>query len=140
MGYDARAGSCAVRVFVGLCVSSMLFGIVIAFVYWFVSGHEVIGTVLLGIMATALLFAACYACIAERNANLVGDDAEQNARAVAGEDLGIFTPSSAWPILCACAVLASLAGVLWVPFLAVVGIASLVLCLWRMGTESARVR
>jgi hypothetical protein len=103
-------------------------------------GHEAIGTVLLGIMATALLFAACYALIAERNANVVGDDAEQNARGAAGEDLGIFTPSSAWPILCAFAVLASLAGVLWVPFLAVVGIASLVLCLWRMGTESARVR
>jgi hypothetical protein len=126
-----------VRTGVGLFVSSALFGIAIATIYWF-SSHHYGGTILLGLMATALAFATVWSIAAEREADLDGDDPKMRQSDAAGEDLGIFTTASAWPILMACSALVMLLGALWSPFLLFVGIAAIILILWRLGAESAR--
>jgi Cytochrome c oxidase subunit IV len=126
------------KTFVILFLSSAIFGIVIAIVYWGVS-REPIGTFLLGIMAAALIFAAGYAVVAERDADLDGDDPNMLQSQAAGEDLGTFTIASAYPILIAISALFALLGALWSPFLMTVALIALVLCLWRLGAESARV-
>lgn len=123
---------------VGLFINSALFGIAIATVYWF-SSHHYAGTILLGLMATAFAFATVWSILAEREASLDGDDPQMQQSDAAGEDLGVFTTSSAWPILIACSALVMLLGAVWSPFLLYVGIAALLLILWRLGAESARV-
>ncbi|MBV9648194.1 MAG: cytochrome c oxidase subunit 4 [Candidatus Eremiobacteraeota bacterium] len=119
-----------------LLLISGAFGVAIAVAYWLIAHEETTGTALLGIMSAALFFAASYAIIAERNANLAGDVPEPQT-AEAPEDLGIFTTHSPWPILVALCALGALSGVLWSPFLAVVSLCALLLCLWRLGRESA---
>ncbi|HTV92768.1 MAG TPA: cytochrome c oxidase subunit 4 [Verrucomicrobiae bacterium] len=125
--------------FVGIFACSAAFGLVIALTYWWVAHEEVTGTILLGIMTAALVFAASYAVIAERNARLDGDDPQMTNDASAGEDLGVFTTSSAWPILIAASAALGLCGILWSPLLAVAGFAAVIISLWRMGAESSRV-
>ncbi len=61
-----------------------------------------------------------------------------NNQAARGEDLGVFTTRSAWPILLAFCVLVVLVGALWVPLLLFAGIAAMLLILWRLGAESSR--
>ncbi len=126
------------KTFVQLFISSAIFGVVIGVAYWFVAHEEATGTMLLGIMTAALTFTAGYAVIAERNANLDGDRQDMLAPAAAGEDLGIFTIESAWPILVALSCVFMLTGLLWSPFVAAAGLVALLLCLWRLGAESAR--
>ena len=126
------------KTFVGLWMSSATFGVVIATVYYFWSHGELAGTMLLGTMAIGLTFAAGYAIVAERDANLSGDRASDSSRAERGEDLGVFTTRSAWPILLAFCVLVVLIGALWIPFLLFAGIAAMLLILWRLGAESNR--
>lgn len=124
---------------VALFLCSAAFGLAIAVTYWCVAHQEATGTVLLGVTAAALVFAASYAAIAERHADLDGDRATMTNEESAGEDLGVFTKSSAWPILIAAAAAVGLCGIPWSPLLAAAGFAALILCLWRMGAESARV-
>ncbi|MGB6060151.1 MAG: cytochrome c oxidase subunit 4 [Candidatus Aquilonibacter sp.] len=126
------------KTFVGLWASSATFGVVIAAVYYIWSHGELAGTVLLGTMAIGLAFAAGYAIVAERDANLSGDRAVDNNQAARGEDLGVYTTRSAWPILLAFCVLVVLVGALWVPLLLFAGIAAMLLILWRLGAESSR--
>jgi hypothetical protein len=122
---------------ISLFVSSTVFGIIIAAAYW-ISSHHAGGTILLGLMAAGLSFATIYALLAERDADLTGDDPRIVQSQAAGEDLGIFTSASAWPILMALAVTATLAGVVWSMPVAVAGLAAIVLIGWRLGAESAR--
>ncbi|MGA7355835.1 MAG: cytochrome c oxidase subunit 4 [Candidatus Cybelea sp.] len=124
--------------FVGLFGIAALFGLVIAVTYFFVAHEEGAGTALLAVMATALTFAAGYAVLAERDANVEGDDPNQSSEEVAGDDLGVFTVASPWPILIALCTLALLTGMLWSPLLAVAGLVGMLLCFWRLGAESAR--
>ena len=124
---------------VGLFLSSAAFGFIIAVTYWRVAHEEATGTILLGIMTAALSFAASYAIIAERNATLDGDNATMTNEAATGEDLGVFTTSSTWPILIAASAAIGLCGIPWSPLLAAGGFAALIVGLWRMGAESARV-
>ena len=124
---------------VGLFLCSAAFGLIIAVTYWWVAHQERTGTILLGIMTAALVFAASYAMIAERNASLDGDKAAITNEAAAGEDLGVFTTSSAWPILIAASAAIGLCGIPWSPLLAAAGFAAVILCLWRMGAESSRI-
>jgi hypothetical protein len=119
-------------------VSSAVFGIVIAIAYWIVA-REPLGVLFLGIMAAALFFAATYAVVAERDADLASDEPDADRAEAAGEDLGIFTTHSAYPILIALCILGGLIGIVWSPLLAVVCGIGLLLCLWRLGAESARV-
>lgn len=126
------------RSFVLVCTSSALFGIAIATVYGFVAHAEAAGMVLLGTMAVALAFATLYAVFAEKDANLEGDRRDESPPQWAGDDLGIFTPRSAWPILTAACAALFLLALLWSQTVAVLAIVALVLCLWRLGAESAR--
>ena len=125
------------RVFVGLFSSSAIFGLVSAVIYWF-SSREYAGTLLLGFMFFGLSFAAGYAMIAERNAELPGDDPERQHIESAGEDVGIVTKESAWPTALAFSILLFFIGLVWSDFLLFAGIAAMLLCLWRLGAESAR--
>jgi hypothetical protein len=128
-----------VKTFVLFFGGSAIFGAVTGLAYWLVAHEEATGTVLLGCMAAALAFTAAYAVIAEKNADLPGDDPAELPETAAGENLGIFTTRSAWPILVAISSLAALVGMLWSPLIGFSGLIALILCLWRLGAESARV-
>ncbi len=134
MGYDTH-----VKTFVGLFLSSTAFGAAIGIAYFFIAHEEATGTMLLGIMTGALAFAAMYAVVAERNADLDGDVEELKPRETAGEDMGIYTLHSTYPILVALSALFFLLGLLYSPLLALISIIALLLCLWRLGAESARI-
>ena len=126
------------KTFVGLLLSSATFAASIAVVYWF-SSHEPAGTLLLGLMMLALAFAAGYAILAERGAHLAGDYPTQTPQDTAGEDLGIVTSHSAWPFLLAVSILWLLIGIVWSDFMIFSGAAAVLLILWRLGAESARI-
>ncbi|HKU66700.1 MAG TPA: cytochrome c oxidase subunit 4 [Candidatus Baltobacteraceae bacterium] len=126
------------KTFVALFLSSAGFAAAAAIVYWFAS-HEYAGTLFLGFMCCALAFAAGYAIIFERGAKLAGDDPDLRQREAAGEDVGIVTKESAWPPLLALSVLWFFIGLIWSDFMIFTGIAAMLLCLWRLGAESARV-
>ena len=126
------------KTFVGLFAVVSGFGIVIAAVYWFVAHEEAAGSALLGMMSAALAFATAYPILAEREARLEGDDPGASTENSGGADLGVFTTESPYPILIAVCTLALLAGVLWSPLLGVFGLAGTIVCLWRLGAESAR--
>ena len=127
------------RTFVGIFLVSAAFGVAIAIAYFFVAHEEAIGTALLGIMGAALTFAALYAVVAERDADLPGDYPYESSDSPAGEDLGIFTTETPYPILIALCTLALMTGMLWSPLLGIFGLFGLLLCFWRLGAESARV-
>ncbi len=125
------------KTFVGLFLSSATFSAAICIVYWF-SSHEKAGTFLLGFMMLAFCWAAGYSYISEKETHLVGDRSIDPSQA-AGEDVGIFTKFTPWPFLLAVSILVLLVGVVWSDFLIFAGIAGMLLCLWRLGAESARV-
>jgi len=118
---------------------SAAFGLGIGLTYWFVAHGEATGSTLFAIMTAALVFAAAYAIVAERSANLAGDRPAADLATTAGEDLGIFTTESPWPLPVALCALGSLVGLLWSPFVLGLSLAGLVLCFWRLGSESANV-
>ncbi len=128
------------KTFVAIFGVSAGFGIAIAIAYYFIAHEEGAGTALLGIMGAALTFAALYAVVAERDADLDGDYPNKTNAEVAGEDLGIFTTQSPYPILIAVCALAIMTGILWSPLLGIAGLVGMLLCFWRLGAESARVR
>ena len=127
------------KTFVALFLSSTAFGLAIAIAYWLIAHQETTGTVLLGIMTAAFAFAALYAVVAERDAHIDGDDAQMTAEQTSGEDLGVYTTQSAYPILLALSCLVMLLGVLYSPLLGCVALVAAILCLWRLGAESARM-
>ena len=102
------------KIGVRLFLSSMTFGIVIAATYGFTT-HDVVGVVFLAGMALALLIVAGYIIIAERESNLASDSVDASPADVAGEELGVFTLESYWPILAALGVSLLLLGVVFVP-------------------------
>jgi len=126
------------KTFVGLFASSAVFGAVISIIYWF-SSHEYAGTLLLGFMFCGLTFAAGYARVAERHADLAGDDPQRRHSESAGEDVGIVSKESAWPTALAFSILIFFIGLVWSDFLLIAGLVAMLLCLWRLGAESARV-
>lgn len=127
------------KTFVGLFLTSTGFGLAILIAYWFIAHQETAGTALLAVMTAALAFAASYALLAERNAHLDGDAEALTSKETAGEDLGIFTTQSAYPILVALSSLFMLLGILYSPLLFLVALIAFLLCLWRLGAESARI-
>lgn len=126
------------KTLVSLFLSSSAFGASICAVYWF-SSHDRGGALLLGFMSIGLAWAAGYAIVAERNARLAGDDPQLQHKERAGEDVGIVTKESAWPACLAFSVLWLLTGIIWSDFLLFTGLAGVLLCLWRLAAESARV-
>lgn len=126
------------RTFVAIFLISAAFGAAIAISYFFFAHEEGAGTALLGFMAAALTFAALYAVVAERDADLAGDYPNETSSEVTGDDLGVFTTETPYPILIAICTLAILTGMLWSPLLGIAGLFGLLLCFWRLGAESAR--
>jgi len=118
-----------------LFVSSAVFGIVIAVVYWF-STHNPDGTILLGLMATALVFAAGFMFFAEREACLVGDRDDALPAQAAGERLGVFTVASSWPIAIAFGAFLLLLGMVVLPALAAFGLVVMIVSILGLGRES----
>ena len=127
------------KTFVGLFGISSAFGAAICIAYFFIAHEETTGTVLLGIMAAALLFTVGYAVVAERNAGLEGDRPDASPGEASGTIVGTFTSNSPYPILIALFTATLLCGILWVPLLALASLVVVLLCLWRMGAKSARV-
>lgn len=80
----------------GLFISSAIFSITIATVYWFIS-REPAGTTLLGFMAAALTIVALYMFFAERDANLWGDKPDATMRDAVGEHVTTIITSSPIP-------------------------------------------
>lgn len=126
------------KAFVALFASSAMFGVVTSIGYWF-SSHDYTGTIMLGSMAIGLGFASGYAFLAEKDSHLEGDEPELQHKEAAGADLGIFTKESAWPIVLAFSILWFLIGLVWSDFMIFTGVAAMLLALWRLGAESARV-
>lgn len=118
-----------------LFVSSAVFGIVIAIVYWF-SSHDPDGTFLLGFMAAALTFAAGYMFFAEREANLIGDRADATNADAKSERLGVFTVATAWPVTVAFGVFVTLLGLAIFHALAYAGAVIFFYGLYQLGRES----
>jgi len=85
-----------------LFISSGIFGIGIAIVYWF-SSHAITGTMLLGIMALALSFVAGSLIVAEREAQLAGDRPQATRQEYARERIRRFITRSSGPFLAAVA-------------------------------------
>ncbi len=102
------------KIGVRLFLSSMTFGIVISTVYGFTT-HDVVGSIFLGIMALALVIVAIFIIVAQREANLAGDHPDMSPADVAGEELGVFTMESYWPILAAAGTTLFILGVVFVP-------------------------
>ncbi len=126
------------KTFVGLFFSSAVFGATISIVYWFAS-RDYAGTLMLGFMFCGLGFAAGYAMLAEKHSNLEGDDPKLQHKAAASQDVGIVTKETPWPAALAFSILWFFIGLVWSDFMLFTGIAAILLCLWRLGAESARV-
>ncbi len=104
-----------------LFLSSGAFAIVIAVAYWLLT-REAVGTVLLGFLAFALSFIAGYMIVAEREADLWGDDAQATNTGAAGEVVGIYSVRSPLPIASAAALTCLGVGLIVSPTIAVIGI------------------
>jgi hypothetical protein len=97
-----------------LFVSSMLFAIGIAGAYLWAT-HEIVGTILLGMMAIAMITCAVYIVVAEKESNLAGDAPNVKPEDLAGENLGSFTLESYWPIVGALGTVLLVQGVVFLP-------------------------
>jgi hypothetical protein len=103
-----------------LFLSSGAFAIVIAVAYWLLA-REPAGAVLLGFLAFGLSLIAGYMIVAERDADLWGDDANANNTEAAGEVVGTYRIRSPLPIASAAAVTCVGLGLVVSPTIAVLG-------------------
>jgi hypothetical protein len=103
-----------------LFISSAVFSIVIAATYW-VLAREPAGTMLLGFMAFALCFVAGYMIVAEREADLWGDDTTAAANDAAGEVVGTYSIHSPLPFWAALALTFVCLGLVISPAVAALG-------------------
>lgn len=125
------------KTFISLFISSGLFAFSIAVVYWF-SSKDLTGTFFLALMTLAFAWVALYSKIAEAQSDLAGDDKEATHAGRAGEDVGIVTKATPWSFLLALCILGTIFGIVWSAFVLFLALAGVLLCLWRLGAESAR--
>lgn len=118
-----------------LFVSSAIFGATIATVYWLCS-RNLDGTILLGLMAAALSFAAGYMYVAEREARLIGDRSDATNADASGERLGVFTVATPWPLTLAFGVFIMLLGLAIFHALAYLGLVIVLFGVYKLGRES----
>jgi hypothetical protein len=104
-----------------LFISSAVFGIVIAVAYWLVA-REPAGTMLLGFMAFGLSFVAGYMIVAEREADLWGDQPQADNAEAAGEVVGSYSVRSPLPIATAAALTCIGIGLVVSPTVAALGV------------------
>lgn len=102
------------KIGVRLLLSSMIFATAIAVIYGYTT-HDVVGVLFLGFMALALIIVTVYIVVAEREANLAGDRKDLSPAEVAGEEMGVFTLESYWPILAAAGTVMFLFGLVFAP-------------------------
>jgi hypothetical protein len=107
-----------------LFLSSAAFAIVIVLAYWFIT-REPAGTALLGFMAFGLSFVAGYMIVAEREADLWGDDARADNSAATGETVGEYSVRSPLPLATAAALTCVGLGLVISPTVAALGIIAL---------------
>jgi hypothetical protein len=107
-----------------LFLSSATFAIAIVLAYWFIA-REPAGTALLGFMAFGLSFVAGYMIVAEREADLWGDDAQADNAQAAGETVGAYSIRSPLPIATAAAITFIGIGLVVSPTAAALGIIAL---------------
>lgn len=120
------------KIGVRLFVSSMVFAIAIATAYG-ATTHDLIGVLFLGAMALALIVVTGYIVVAEREANLASDAPDAKAADSAGEEIGVFSLESYWPILAALGTTSMLLGAIFLPGLsAAFVIAGVALVAWTM--------
>jgi hypothetical protein len=118
-------------------LSSAAFSIAVAVAYWFVS-YEPVGTILLGLMGGAMLFAAAFTLrAAARHAPFPGDEPGGRPEDVAGETIGPVATKSIWPVVFACGVLVGLAGVLYGLWLLIPGLGIVVFASIGLMRETA---
>jgi len=123
------------KVGVRLLLSSATFAIGISVTYGLLT-RDPPGTILLGIMAFALTFAAGYIAVAERESRLIGDRPDGTNAEVAGEIVGSFTYRSLWPFVAGLAVVLLLIGALYNPPLMAASFFGLLLVTWMLVRES----
>ncbi len=99
---------------VRLLASSVAFAVVIASVYG-ITTRDIVGVIFLGGMALALIIVAVYILVAEREANLGGDHNDLVPADLAGEEMGVFSLESYWPILAAAGTVVFFFGLVFVP-------------------------
>jgi hypothetical protein len=120
----------AIRVF----LSSMTVGVVVAAAYW-LTAHERVGTILLGLFGAGFAFVAAYLIVIRPQTRLDGD--EQRAPAeLAGETIGVFSLESPWPVLLALSTAALLIGIVLHPMLIVPALLAGVTVVWQLVRES----
>ncbi len=102
------------KIGVRLFLSSMAFGIVIATLYG-ITTHDIVGIIFLGGMALALVIVAIFIVVAEGEANLASDQANTTPADVAGEEMGVFSLESYWPVLAAAGTALFVLGVVFLP-------------------------
>ena len=102
------------KIAVRLFVSSMLFALAIAGAYLW-STRDIVGVVLLSMMAIAMIVVAGYIIVAEKEAHLASDAPGATPSDVAGESLGVFSVESYWPVIGAAATALMLVGVVFLP-------------------------
>jgi hypothetical protein len=120
----------ATRVF----LSSMATGLLIAAVYW-LTAHEPVGTILLGLFGGGFAFVAGYLIVIRPKTRLDGDQ-ERSPAELAGETIGVFSLESPWPVLLAICTAALLVGVVLHPMLAGLALVALFGTLWQLVRES----
>lgn len=115
-------------------LSSTLFGLVVALVYWFTT-RENVGTVLLGLFTAGLSFVYGYFLVIRPKARVDGDEQRIPAE-LAGETIGVFSTESPWPIVTALCIAALLIGIALHPMLAALALIALFVTLWQLVRES----
>ena len=103
-----------------LFISSATFSVAIAAAYWLTS-REITGTFLLGFMAFALSFAAGYMIVAEKDADLWGDDGNATMADAADQVVGTYSIRSPLPFWSALSLTAVALGLVISPSLAILG-------------------
>lgn len=115
-------------------VSSCAFGLVVALAYW-IDTYEMVGTILLGLLAAGFAFVVTYLLTTGRTARLDGDG-DRAPSELAGERIGVFSLESPWPpVLALCAALL-LIGVVLHPWLAAIALCGFLYAVWRLVLES----
>ncbi|MFN2528021.1 MAG: cytochrome c oxidase subunit 4 [Candidatus Baltobacteraceae bacterium] len=118
-------------------ISSAVFSVIIAAVYW-MSSHHPGGSILLGFMGAAMVFVAGFMFVVQREANLSSDRKSVDYKETAGMEVGTFTLQTVWPFLGAVALFTLIVGAVWSPFVAGIGFIALLFVLSRLGAESNR--
>ena len=120
----------AIRVF----LSSMGVGLIVAVTYWLTT-HERVGTILLGLFGTGFAFVAAYLIAIRPQTRLDGDEHRAPAE-LAGETIGVFSLESPWPVLLAVTTAALLIGIVLHPLLVVPALIAGFGIVWQLVRES----